>query len=135
MSEHTAGQENPEIVAMGVLGHNYEDNTTVYTAESGAEVYHADEQCPHLVNGRGGWDGRVHVTKHDLTKVLQSWSAPTKTCDYCTLSPMEMARIAVQIDGLNSVFLRVRDKGQSLYHTTVTQTDDGVVSETREVTW
>ena len=127
--------EELEVSAMGVVGHNYDEHTTVYTAEHGSEVYHADKRCPHLVNGRESWGGRVHVTKHDLTKVLQSWGSPTKTCSHCTLSPMEMARIAVQIDGLDAILLRVRDEGESLYHTTVTQTDDGVVSETREATW
>lgn len=114
-----------DIYVMRITGHEYHDTTTVYTTGSGAEVFHADVHCPHLLNSGSEWSDAVHLTAHSLPRVMQSYLSPYKRCRHCTLPMQETARIAVQQDGMPSALLQYYEPGDTKVTTQVTRGVDG----------
>jgi len=134
-ADGTAADEqngDPEIRVMRYAGHEYAHTTTVYTKSSSSEVFHADKECPHLVNTAeySPYHGEdlVHLNAHPLPKVLSSYTNPVKPCDHCTLPMEETAKVGVQLDGMDSIQLCIFETGETRVTTQVSRNEDGTTS-------
>ena len=118
--------EQPDVSVMRIAGHDYRGTTTVYTTGSGADVFHADKNCPHILKtSTSGYGFDAYVTAHSLPTVLSEYTPPIKPCKHCTLSMEDTVRVAVQQDGMDPLFLKYFEEGDQRVSEQWTRGSDG----------
>jgi len=108
---------------------DYDGATKVYV-KNYSDTFHADKRCPRILSEASpdhsdmtDTDRWVSVMILPLVNVLSKFTDPVKACSHCTQPMQECARTAVQTDGLPSFMLKVFERGESRYTTTITRQD------------
>ena len=108
-------ESEPRIRVMRIAGHDYGRATTVYTTKTGAETFHADKHCPHVLSSaeHSMYHGEdvVDLTAYALPRVMSSYLNPIKPCQHCTLGIEATAEVVTEHDGLHEDLLKYFEEG------------------------